>query len=254
MRYTKTKSRDGRSQYTLKDTISWIVPGDIHLPFQDKKAVTACMDYGQCTRGLLITGDLLDYYWLSSWPKNTKSTKIGGLKKHREAINWFVPLTSHFDEVLYIAGNHEARLEALTRKYPGFDGNWWWMFEDILPKHWNYFDHGGRVILPQKYGGIPIVVEHGDRTLYGGVPTAKRLVDSYPNQCTVIGHNHKVQTHHKVTWKGGVPLLATAHTVGHLSDIKKNNYANNPDWQHGWAHIAEHGSITNVLYSNGKLL
>lgn len=255
MKVTKVKGRDGRSQYRLSDKISWMVPGDIHLPFQDNKAVDQMIGASKET-GLFITGDLIDYYWISSWPKTGKLTKQGGLKATRSAVLDFVAKTRKtYDFVVYGAGNHELRIETLSRKYPGFDGEWYWMFADLLPTDWIYLDHGYRCVLPQKSSsGLPIVLEHGDRVLYGGTPNAARLVSSYPNQCTIIGHNHKVQEQHKVTWKAGRSTLASAYTVGHLSDIRLNNYANNPDWHHGWATVSADGVIETQVAIGGKLV
>jgi len=249
---SKTISKDGRPQYKLDTVIDWVVPGDIHLPFHDPVALSKLPR----ATGLFITGDLLDYYWLSSWPKLADKVKKAGYTATREAAKDFVAwIHPRYKYKVFGAGNHELRIETLSRKYPGFDGTWYWMFADILPKTWIYLDHGYRCILPQKtVNGLPIVLEHGDRTLYGGVPSAERLVNGYPGQCTVIGHNHRLQSHFKTTWNVGKSTVTQAYTVGHLSDIKKNNYASNPNWQQGFGTISEQGSIRLFAIDKGAII
>lgn len=253
MKLSKTTSKDGRPTYRFKECINWLIPGDIHAPFQDKKAVARMFDLG-IEEGLILNGDFIDYYWLSSWPKTAALTKLAGYSRTREEIMSLVAeIQRRFKHVIFGAGNHEARIETLSRKYPGFDGKWYWMFQDILPKYWHYLDHGYRLVLPQKtFNGLPIVIEHGDKCLYGGVPSAERLVTSYPGQCTIIGHNHRLQQRYKTTWKNGNPTVSMAYTVGHLSDIKLNNYASNPDWQKGWATVSRTGDIALDLYEGGQ--
>src|SRR5574338_324405 len=122
----KKFSADGRPQYKLNKIIDWDVPGDIHLPFHDPRAVAKL----GTSRGLFITGDLLDYYWLSSWPKLAEKEKKAGYEKTREACKDFVKFAhDRYDYVVFGAGNHEARVETLTKHYPGFAGKWYWMFQ-----------------------------------------------------------------------------------------------------------------------------
>lgn len=253
---SKKLAADGRPQYKINNKISWTVPGDIHLPFQDKRALQHITDNPFGTSGLFITGDLLDYYWLSSWPKLADKTKQAGYTATRENLKDFVSAVSNnYDYVAFGSGNHELRLETLTRKFPGFDGKWYWIVADLLPTTWTFFDHGYRCELSQKTtNGLPILLEHGDRALYGGVPSAERLVNAYPGQCTIIGHNHRLQHHYKTTWKNGRSTTSMAYTVGHLSDIRKNNYAANPNWQQGYATISEDGFIQINHLIGGRMI
>lgn len=258
MKVTRTRTRDGRNQYSTHERMSWLFPGDIHLPFQNDKAVDACLasyDSKPGKKGLFLGGDFLDMYWVSSWPKGKDLSKLGGYTKTRDSILDFVSKVSgRFDEVILGAGNHEARVERLSKQYPGFDGKWYWMFKDILPTNWHYLDHGFRFVLPQKsVSNLPIVMEHGDRALHVGVPSATSLLSAYPNQSTIIGHNHRVQQALKTTWCKGKPQLAAAYSAGHLSSLKLNDWINNPDWQLGWVDIDISGVITTHTYFEGRV-
>ena len=251
-------SKDGRPYAKVNINTNWIIPGDIHLPFHDPQAVKAIWDPLQnfdqgfdC--GLFITGDLVDLYWLSSWPKSGDKAKATGYQATRQSLLEFVNCVSqNYDYVIYGCGNHEDRVSSLCRKFPGFDGKWYWMFQDILPTTWYFLEHGYRAELPQRTNnGLPIIVEHGDKAQYGGVPSADKLVSSYPGQCTIIGHNHRVQQALKTTWKQGKSLVSSAFTCGHMSDIVKNNYAANPNWQQGYTTVSVTGEVRNHLLVNG---
>lgn len=254
LKVSKKISGDGRPQYKIHTKLDWDVPGDIHLPFEDPSAVKHLR--GGAGRGLFITGDLFDYYWLSSWPKLADKTKTAGYEATRAAGRTFVAdIAGMYDEVVYGEGNHELRVETLSKRFPGFDGRWWWLLADILPKNWTYLDHGYRCEFAQKTtNGLTIDAEHGDRTLYGGVPTAERIVAAYPGQCKFIGHAHRTQFTIKNTWNVGQPITSMAYVVGHMCDIKKNNYANNPNWQQGLGRISRDGHTELAIIEKGKIL
>ena len=249
-------SNDGRPYAKVNiPNVNWVIPGDIHLPFHDPAAVGHIWSAGveHDKRGLFITGDLVDLYWLSSWPKDGNKAKATGYQATRKALLEFVScVNQNYDYVIYGAGNHEDRVSSLCRKFPGFDGSWYWMFQDILPTTWHYLPHAYRAELLQRTGnGLPILVEHGDRTLYGGIPSADKLCSSYPGQCTIIGHNHRVQQSLKTTWKKGRATTSMAFTCGHMSDIKTNNYAANPNWQQGYTTVSADGHVENHLIVAG---
>lgn len=246
-------SNDGRPYAKINILTNWTVPGDIHLPFQDQTAVDKAV-FEKVGNGLFITGDLVDYYWLSSWPKNGNTVKWAGYTATRNALMDFVGKVSNtYEHVVYGCGNHEERLTSLSRKFPGFDGEWYWLFKDVLPSTWHFLPHGYRAELPQKTSnGLPIILEHGDKSLYGGVPSADRLATAFPGQCTIIGHNHRLEQVAKTKWKQGKATTSLAFTCGHLSDIVKNNYAANPNWQQGYTTISVDGQVKNTLLINGK--
>lgn len=255
-------SGDGRPYAKINFACNWVIPGDIHIPFHDPLALghlwqdqfeIFLKSSPEDKNGLFITGDLVDLYWLSSWPKNGDKAKATGYNATRKSLMEFVSCVSqNYDYVIYGCGNHEDRVSRLGKQFPGFDGDWHWMFKDILPTTWHYLPHTYRAELPQRTGnGLPIVIEHGDKALYGGVPSAEKLCSSYPGQCTIIGHNHRIQQSVKTTWRKGKPTTSMAFTVGHMSDIKKNNYAANPNWQHGYATVSVDGDVRNHLIVAG---
>lgn len=248
---TVRTSKDGRPYAKLNIFNDWVIPGDIHLPLHDPSAIKHL--WARQETGMIITGDLVDLYWLSSWPKSGDKLKASGYQATRTYLMEFVSCVSNlYDNVVYIAGNHEKRIKGLTAKFPGFDGDWCWMFKDILPTTWHYLDHGARVELPQRtHNGLPIVIEHGDMAQYGGVPSAEKLAVAYPGQCTIIGHNHRLQQSLKTTWNRGKASTSMAFTCGHMSDIVKNNYAANPNWQQGFTTVSKCGHVENHLIVNG---
>jgi hypothetical protein len=252
---TLTTSNDGRAYARIGVEIDWVIPGDIHLPFHDQSALNHVLHYE--SKGIFIQGDLIDFYWISRWPKSVEQTESAGYEATRQSVLDFVSAVSkRFDFVVYGAGNHEDRVANLARGYPGFDGKWWWIMRDVLPTTWHYLPHGYRAELPQRTcNGLPIIIEHGDKAIANiKVPTAENLVASFPGQCTIIGHNHRVQQAAKTTWKKGKQTVSMAFSCGHLSDIKKNNYSTSPQWQQGFTTISTQGYVSNHMVVNGEIV
>jgi hypothetical protein len=250
---TLTTSKDGRAYARINYLADWVIPGDVHLPLHDTKAVNLALS--SKGNGLFIQGDLLDFYWISRWPKDSVQTKAAGYEATRNAVMQFVAATGRFEYVIYGGGNHEDRVGNLSRSYPGFDSSWWWMLRDVLPTTWTYLPHGYRAELLQKTtSGLPIIVEHGDRATHIKAPTTDHLVAAFPGQCTIIGHTHRVQQSMRTTWKKGKSIVTSAYSCGHLSDCQKNNYAAAPNWQQGFATVSKEGSVQNHLIVNGALV
>lgn len=87
------------------------VISDLHFPYHSDIAVGAAIEFleSQNLAGLLINGDLADFYSISHWEKRPRNRDFSGeLKAVRGALAW---LRSRFPraKIVYKCGNHEER-------------------------------------------------------------------------------------------------------------------------------------------------
>lgn len=118
---------------------------------------------------------------------------------------------------------------------PAFLGmGWWWPYGSLFAdKRITLLDHGYRAVIGN------VVVEHGDK-LKGA--TAKcpafGVAESARDGLThVFGHTHKSGFAQHTSYVKGKARVTQAYNVGSLIDARKQDYANEPNWQPGSLHI-----------------
>lgn len=252
MKLTKSKSPDGRPLYKLETDLNIAIPGDIHIPFHDPVALRTFVDN---TSGpntiLLIPGDCFDRYALSTHPKEQKKLAHWTLQRETEAAaKWFQIFDYAYDDVIYMPGNHEDRWDRLVANNPALVGmEWWWPIRDIVPSGWELLDVDARIHL--RRDGRLYNIEHGHKaSRNSSYVSADKLARQYPNQTTIIGHNHKLGAHHQTHWITGKYTMASAYSVGHLANVAKLGYVSAPDWQQGGALIRSSG--VQLLHVRGE--
>lgn len=242
IRLNKSHAPDGRPHYKLTTDDTIAIPGDIHIPFHDPVALATFVRSTKQCDILLIIGDLFDNYALSRFPKNQSALAKYTIRKEVEiAEKWFRIFDETYKEVIYLPGNHEERWNRLVDSNPALAGmDWWWPIRDIVPSRWELLDVDSRVEL-YKFGRRH-VIEHGDKASRNSAyVSTDKLTNLYPNQTTIIGHNHRLGSHSRTLWINNRPTLSLAYSVGHLATISKLKYLSAPDWQQGGLVIGDLG-------------
>lgn len=102
-----------------RSTERWLVISDVHLPYDDRKAVATALDCARSERvsGVVINGDLLDCEAISRFDKTTRMTSLSDEIEH--ARNWLAALRARLPRarIIYRIGNHEERLEHYLMRY-----------------------------------------------------------------------------------------------------------------------------------------
>jgi predicted phosphodiesterase len=102
-----------------------LVLSDVHVPFHDRHAVAAAIDFGLQRRAnfVLLNGDIFDFYSLSRWEKDPRKrnfveeVQIG--RKFLKSLRLAFPRA----RIIFKKGNHEERFESyLMLKAPDFFG------------------------------------------------------------------------------------------------------------------------------------
>lgn len=93
-----------------------LVLSDIHVPYEDKKAVSAALEFARKrkVKDVVLLGDIGDFHPVSRFDKDPNTST---LKQEIEALDGFLTrLQSRFNIVAWMDGNHEERLRSYISK------------------------------------------------------------------------------------------------------------------------------------------
>jgi len=107
--------KQGGNIYTSEsDEEKYLVINDLHIPFQRKTVIEAILKtYGDKGYNLVLAGDILDCYDISTFPKAYAVGLGTEIKTAKDYIKRFAAL---FKSVYVVSGNHEGRLATYLRK------------------------------------------------------------------------------------------------------------------------------------------
>jgi predicted phosphodiesterase len=91
----------------------WGVLSDVHVPYHSEVALKAAVEHlkGRQIKGLLLNGDIADFYSISRYVKNPAQRDFGDeLAQVRQLLKW---LRQEFPDatIIYKQGNHEERYQ-----------------------------------------------------------------------------------------------------------------------------------------------
>lgn len=215
-----------------KSVTKLLILCDIHLPYHDLRALEVALEYGkkEGIDGILINGDLLDFYQLSRFDKDPRKRHLSG--ELDMARQFFDYLRQEFEcPIYYKLGNHCERYEKyLSVKAPELLDIQEFRLEILLQlgeKRVTLIDDK-RII---KHDSLDIL--HGHE--FFGAPSqavnpARGIFLKTMESC-VIGHLHKSSSHTEMSMGG---RLISTHSIGCLCDLTPE-YARINKWNHGFA-------------------
>ena len=248
----------------------WLILADIHAPYFNRPALEIAVAHGKkrgCD-GLLLLGDFLDCYMLSSFDKDPRNRTFDVEFVTAGLILDFLAAELKPKRTVWKYGNHEYRYERWMRQravelmdvravHPGgqVDKD---KREDYVHSLSNYLCLAERGITtvdakhPIDHHALTLL--HGDewqRGMSASVNPA-RTVYLKGKECCVVAHSHVTSEHTEQSMRG---VTVTCWSVGALCDLHPD-YAPLNKWNHGFA-ILETGSewrIDNLRIVNGKVM
>ena len=221
---------------------------DIHFPYQDNKALTTALKYGQKEKvdAIFINGDLMDFYQLSFHERDPRCTDIAEeLEMCRE---FFKTLRLNFPKAMiyYIPGNHEYRLQRYLRvKAPELLDVAEFRLDVLLRVAENgihYLEHGTKCYFGK------LLVEHGDKMKgSGGVNPARSLFAKLKRHA-ICGHFHRTSEATEKVYDGDVVVT---YSTGCLCELEPR-YMEVNNHNHGFAIVDMNGD--NFAVSNKKIV
>jgi predicted phosphodiesterase len=217
---------------------TWVVMNDLQIPFQDPKAVALVLDFVKDLKphGVILNGDVVDCYALSTFDKNPLTPATLALEITL-AGNLMTALAPYTKERHWLGGNHEDRLRRfLWSKAPMFQGLGDLEFRNLF----HLVEHGFQWA---PYGDIhhlgKLAVTHGSIVRQHSGLSARAHYDKY-GQSVLVGHTHRLGAYYHSNlagvhgaWENGCLCLLTPE------------YAQHPDWQLGFSvvHVESNGQF-----------
>ena len=220
------------------------VISDLQVPFHDVDAIKNAFKHINLQKCdcMLINGDLVDFYGLSSYEKDPRKRNFKAeLEDSIEVLKW---IRDNFKGIIYYSldANHENRFEKyMLSKAPELLSTDLFKIEDLLQLHdlriipLRGYDH-------IKIGKLPVLHGHTVFRSFGSVNPAKTVFDRLKTSA-LVAHCHKKAEY---TWTDLENNPHTCWTTGCLMNIDSVSY--NPhgnNYVHGFA-------IVNVLDKDGK--
>lgn len=220
--------------YIPKGQNNILILSDIHIPYQDNKALELAINYGleNNVNAIYLNGDIMDCYQASRFIKDRRLRDLAGeLELTR---NFLKTLQETFNcPIYYKIGNHEDRWEHFLRlKAPELLGIDEFKLEALL----RFREYGVTLIDSKQIayaGKLPIL--HGHEWFGGFAPPVNpaRGLFLKAKESAIIGHHHRTSEHTEKSLSGGV---VTTWSMGCLCGLEPE-YAPYNNYNHGFAHV-----------------
>jgi UDP-2,3-diacylglucosamine pyrophosphatase LpxH len=207
-----------------------LIVSDLHVPFQDKKAVKSMLAFSKWYKPnyIFLNGDIIDFYAISRFDKDPK--RIDSLQ---DEINETVDFLTEFRNVnkkaiiTYLRGNHEYRLiKYKWSQAKGLNSLDALKFGELLKLDKLNIDYqqSGRM----KFGKT--LIKHGDIVRQQSAYTARGEFER-SGMSGVSGHTHRLGVHWKTNESGEYVWFEG----GCLCDLSPEYMeGKTPDWQQGF--------------------
>lgn len=235
-----------------------LILADIHLPYHNKKAIEAALEYGdtQNIDFIVLNGDITDCYMLSRFDKDPDAVKF------KVEVQMTIQFLEHLVErypgvkIIFKEGNHEHRwvgyLRTAAAEAAGFacfrlnkllglgEGklkNVSWV-PDKTPIHAGY-----------------LTIFHGDEWGGGLVSPVNPARGAFlkTSGIVAVAHSHITSEHSKMAIRD---KMVTCWSIGCLCDLHPM-YRRINDWNHGFAGLELSGDdfhLVNKRIHKGKIL
>ena len=233
---------------------------DAHIPYHDRSAYAIALDYLQEKEidQLIIAGDFVDFYKVSSWAQDPDRMPFKDeVKMAREELTMVRCMFSNIP-IQYIEGNHENRLNFYIKKQaPAFKGLWdvptALYLDDLEIEYVSNIERMYHNRPPLSLGKLFVLHGHEIRAGFSSVNLA-RLYYFKAHNSLIVGHHHTSQ---KYTQKKLDLTYDGCWIVGTLGQLQEPYMPVN-NWVHGFAYVdhdPETGffDVHNKIIMNGKV-
>lgn len=249
--------------YILKSKKVGIL-SDIHIPFQDNKALTTALEkcFDEKVDTILLNGDTMDFYKCSRWAKNPSKKNI--VDEFRLTATFINDLKLWFPKckIVFKYGNHDDRLELfIQQKAPELWGIEVFELGKLLDYIYEqmYNEKSGVEYVKNKrviqLGSLNILHGHEYvQSSFSPVNPARGLFIRAKTN-VIAGHNHQTSSHIESDLTG---KSIGAWSTGCLCDLHPDYMPLNK-WNHGFAIVTAIGDkgnfqVKNYNIFNGEIL
>ena len=227
-----------------------MIISDLHIPFEDKRAVEVMLKIHQHVRPemVIINGDMLDFKELSNFVRDKLADRP--IKDSISDAIEVIKKLQRYSTVVYHEGNHEIRLQNyLFARAPELE--YFIKFNELinnkLKTEIEFVEMVGKDSMA-KYFNDQLLVGHFNRISRYSAYTAKMLVEDY-KVSVVQGHTHRLGTYYTT----GANCTYQGHESGCLCNIHPE-YTHSPNWQQGFLIAYDAANIETVNIHDGRAL
>jgi predicted phosphodiesterase len=242
------------SKFVIKEKRIGVL-SDIHFPYYDKDALNAAIKYLKSWKPdcILLNGDILDCYHLSTFEKDPRNRKFSEEVKMLKLFFDQLKKVFRGARIIYKQGNHEERYEKrILSRLPEFVDLKWTSFKAMLKEEGIDVEVVGNKRL-LKVGKLTI--GHGHELPRGIAAPVNPARGFYLKTKSNFlgGHHHQESTHVENDIN---EQITAAWSTGCLCDLHPDYMPNNK-WSHGFATVENFGSdfkVQNLKIIKGKVM
>lgn len=211
-----------------------LILSDIHVPYHDERALELAVKHGKDkgVNGVLINGDLIDFYAISHFLKDPRKTNLSHEIEQTIQVLQYLRDSFKNTPIWYAPGNHCRRWEL------------WLMSQAPVLLGIPYFDMSAVLKLndigitlledKQKVMAGKLTILHGDTLLrgFGTAVSPARNIFMKTNESVLAGHCHKTSEYTAPSMNGGI---TTCWTTGCLCDLEPAYNPHINGYNHGFA-------------------
>lgn len=229
---------------------------DLHIPHEDRIALNCAMDFARENyhiKSVVLGGDIMDCESLSKYDKTKDTASFSDeIEKTKELLDTIRYTFRKANDIVYIIGNHEERLEKYIAKHaPELQG-----VADSLETLLEFDEFGVELVDNRRmksltgtfYSICGFTVLHGhEMGICPIVSPAHRFLEKAKSNL-ILGHIHYPDEKILTTIDGSILRCYTVGTLGDLNPLYKPFNT----WGHGFA-IMEHRR-SNVIVRNFRII
>jgi predicted phosphodiesterase len=212
----------------------WLVCSDLHVPYHDLTAMVKMLAFAKREKvdGVLILGDGIDAYQLSSFQKDPRKRSIvKEVDAWGQVLDTFRKLVGKDGSIIWKGGNHEYRLERyLMAKAPELFGTPWLNWETMceLKRRGVQWIPSGH---PIQHGQLLVVHGHEWGARFSSPVNPARGAFLRAHECTLEGHGHRTSHHTERTVFG---REISCWSIGCLCTLTPEYRPLGNKWNHGF--------------------
>ena len=227
----------------------YVVMGDFHHPYLDKKAFHAALDV-VCTFDdphVVLLGDFLDCTSFSKYPKGL-AERSSWKTEVREATKCLDDIGILTSNIHFLHGNHEARFDTyITKQAPELEGGVPPISEVLGFEDRGIIDHGQAWYIPT----LDLTFTHGSLVRKHSAYSAKAMQEKTGGSL-MMGHTHRLGAFFYTDWNG----TRRAYENGCLCRMDLPWLKDKPNWQQGFSVVYAEGTrfdVAQYFIQKGKV-
>lgn len=229
--------------FVISNAKNILVISDLHFPFHDQRAIATAVEHRKDIDCIVILGDMLDFYSLSSFNKRPDMPGILDELHIGKSFLYYLREKHKKARIIFYEGNHEMRLDSyIMKQAPALFGTEYMNLSlrlDFDKLGIEYVRNGHLM----KAGHLFLM--HGNETgMKGGGVNVTRTMMLKTFDNTLFANFHRTQSSNAVSLAG--KEFAT-FSIGCLCDLNPKYFPHGNQWNLGFADIEISGNEFEVL-------